>query len=87
MFRGRLEDYLGNCLRAGIRGKQFAKAPVPDTVNLLIALVNGLLRQRVAGLTADKDLRAVASEVAGADLSGFFDRYVQGEQQVDLGAL
>jgi len=59
-LRARLEDYLGKCLRAGIRGKQFAKVPVPDTVNILIALINGLLRQRVAELAGNKDLRESA---------------------------
>ena len=68
-FRGKLEDYIGKCLRSGIRSKDFRKVPVPQTVNIIIALVNGLLRQRAAGLITEKDLRAAAISFCRAALS------------------
>ncbi|MFH1980964.1 MAG: TetR/AcrR family transcriptional regulator [Pseudomonadota bacterium] len=59
-FRGKLEDYIGKCLKAGIRSKDFRKVSVPQTVNILIALINGLLRQQTGGLSSDQDIRAAA---------------------------
>jgi AcrR family transcriptional regulator len=45
-WRDRLKTNLTRCLKAGIRSGEFHKAPVPETVNMLIALINGLTRQQ-----------------------------------------
>ena len=41
----RLNSYLRDCLQKGIETKEFNEVPVQETVALLIALINGLLRQ------------------------------------------
>lgn len=38
--------YLTNCLKQGIQANEFHKVPVKATVNLLLGMINGLLRQR-----------------------------------------
>ena len=38
--------YLTDCLEKGIKSGEFNRIPVPETVNLLIAMINGLFRQR-----------------------------------------
>jgi len=45
-WRERLKTNLTRCLKAGIRSGEFHKTPVPETVNMLIALTNGLTRQQ-----------------------------------------
>jgi AcrR family transcriptional regulator len=45
-YRERLKVDLTHCLRAGIRSGEFRKTPVPETVNMFIALINGLTRQQ-----------------------------------------
>lgn len=67
-FRAKMEDYIGKCLRSGIRSKEFRKVPVPQTVNIITALVNGLLRQCADGLTGEQDLRAAAISFCRAAL-------------------
>jgi hypothetical protein len=42
----RLKAYLTDCLKKGIKSGEFNRVPVPETVNLLIAMINGLTRQR-----------------------------------------
>ena len=44
--RDRLKAYLTDCLKKGIKSGEFSKIPVPGTVHLLIAMINGLIRQR-----------------------------------------
>lgn len=45
-WRDRVKSYLTRCLEAGIRSGEFHTVPVPETVNMLIALFNGLVRQQ-----------------------------------------
>ena len=45
-WRERLKTNLTRCLNAGIRSGEFHKIPVPENVNMLIALINGLTRQQ-----------------------------------------
>ena len=40
-------DYISECLKAGISSGEFLKVPVSATANMLVALLNGLLRQSV----------------------------------------
>ncbi|MGB2956764.1 MAG: hypothetical protein WBB64_12460 [Anaerolineales bacterium] len=42
----RLKAYLTDCLKKWIKCGEFNQAPVSETVNLLIAMINGLTRQR-----------------------------------------
>jgi AcrR family transcriptional regulator len=47
-----LNAYLTDCLEKGIESDEFNRVPVPETVNLLIGMLMGVLRQR--GLGADE---------------------------------
>ncbi len=38
-------NYISDCLNAGKESGEFRKVPVPATANMLVALLNGLLRQ------------------------------------------
>ena len=44
--RHRLNTYLTACLEAGMATGEFTTVPVYATVNLIVALLNGLMRQR-----------------------------------------
>ena len=46
-WRDRIKSYLTDCLTDGIKRSEFIEVPVPETVNMLIALINGLIRQQV----------------------------------------
>jgi len=58
--RERLEGYLKDCLEKGIKNGEFHEVPVPETANLIIAIINGMLRQRGLGLDQISGMRAVA---------------------------
>ena len=45
-----LSTYLSDCLKEGRESGEFIKVPVSKTVSLLIAMINGMLRQRTLGL-------------------------------------
>jgi AcrR family transcriptional regulator len=40
-------NYIRGCLNAGIKNGEFHKVPASATANMLVALLNGLVRQRV----------------------------------------
>ena len=42
-----LFDYFRECLMRGIKKDEFQKLPVTGTANMLVALINGLLRQLI----------------------------------------
>jgi hypothetical protein len=44
--RRRLNTYLTACLEAGMATGEFHRVPVRATANLIVALLNGLMRQR-----------------------------------------
>jgi hypothetical protein len=46
-WRDRIKSYLTDCLKKGVQRGEFIEVPVPETVNMLIALINGLIRQQV----------------------------------------
>ena len=57
-WRDRIKSYLTDCLTDGIKSGEFIDVPVQETVNMLIALINGLIRQQVRkmdNLTGVKD--------------------------------
>ncbi len=57
-WRDRLKSNLTDCLTEGIESGEFIDVPIQETVNMLIALINGLIRQqiwRIDTLTGVKD--------------------------------
>ncbi|MBC8391553.1 MAG: TetR/AcrR family transcriptional regulator [Deltaproteobacteria bacterium] len=48
--RKALASYLSDCLKKGWESGEFVKVPIRKTVSLLIAMINGMLRQRILGL-------------------------------------
>jgi len=46
-WRDRIKSYLTDCLEKGVQSGEFIEVPVQETVNMLIALLNGLIRQQV----------------------------------------
>ena len=57
--RDTLKAYLNDCLEKGIKSKEFNRVPVPETVNLLIAMINGLLRHRGLHIEEKNGMRDV----------------------------
>ena len=57
--RERLKAYLTDCLEKGIKSGEFKRVPVPQTVNLLIVMINGLTRQRGLHLEEKEGMRDV----------------------------
>ncbi|MFC1515783.1 TetR/AcrR family transcriptional regulator [Thermodesulfobacteriota bacterium] len=49
--------YLTNCLKQGIQTSEFHKVPIKATVNLLLGLINGLLRQRSLRLETSNGMK------------------------------
>jgi AcrR family transcriptional regulator len=60
--RDRLKAYLTECLKKGIKSGEFNRVPVPETVDLLIAMINGLTRQRGLHLEEKNGMRDVTVE-------------------------
>ena len=46
-WRYRIKSYLTECLEKGVQSGEFIDVPIQETVNMLIALINGLIRQQV----------------------------------------
>ena len=59
-WRDRLKSLLTQCLKKGVETGDFRKASVPETVNILIALINGLVRQQVYKLDNLNGVREAA---------------------------
>ena len=55
----KLKAYLTDCLKKGIKSKEFNRVPIPETVNLIIAMINGLTRQRGLHLEEQEGMRDV----------------------------
>jgi len=58
--RDRLKSLLTECVKKGVESGEFRKVPVAETVNILIALINGLMRQQVTKLDKVKGVRDAA---------------------------
>jgi AcrR family transcriptional regulator len=70
--RKKLKAYLKDCLKKGIKSGEFNRVPVPETVDLLIAMINGVLRQRGLWLEEKNGMANPASMfVSRARRSGF----------------
>jgi AcrR family transcriptional regulator len=55
--RLRLTGYISDCLKTGIDRKEFIPVPIEATTELIIAMVNGLLRHRSLKLDGLKKLK------------------------------
>ena len=62
-------DYICGCLNAGVESGEFRKVPVLPTANMLIALVNGLLRQTVYKLGDTDGVRDATIEFCMGSLT------------------
>lgn len=51
--------YLTDCIDNGIKDGEFRKVPVKETVHVLTALINGLVRQMAYGVDDMPEMRAV----------------------------
>lgn len=52
----RLFSLLEKCLAAGVESGEFYNVPVAETAGLLVAMISGLLRQRLLSLDGRKDM-------------------------------
>ena len=52
-----LTSYLSDCLKKGVKRGEFVQVPITATVGLMVAMFNGLLRQRSLQLESIKGLR------------------------------
>ena len=60
--RTRLTELLTGCIELGVASGRFIKVPIRETANLLIALLNGLMRQNLAKMDS-----AIVSKEQAAD--------------------
>ena len=59
-LRERIISYLTECLSNGIKSGEFREMSISDTANILIALINGLIRQQVYKLDDFSGIRGSA---------------------------
>ena len=52
-----LKTYLRKCIKEGIASGEFKKMPVSDTVTLLLALINGIIRQRTLKFESGRGMK------------------------------
>jgi len=52
-----LTSYLSDCLKKGIKSGEFIQVPITATVALMVAMINGLLRQRSLQLEAVRNIK------------------------------
>ena len=55
--RDRLMNLLSNALEEGVRQDEFNDLPIQNTASLLVAMINGLVRQRVLSLENMQNMR------------------------------
>ena len=60
--RRRLKNYLTDCLEAGMAAGEFYTVPKDATVNLIVAMLNGLIRQRGLKFKEVKGLKETTVE-------------------------
>jgi AcrR family transcriptional regulator len=54
--------YLTDCLKEGVKAGVFVKMPIEETAMLILALINGLVRQRALGMEKLETMRRTAIE-------------------------
>jgi AcrR family transcriptional regulator len=52
-----ISSYLRKCIKAGMASGEFCKVPVPETVMLLIAFINGIIRQRTLKIDSHRGMK------------------------------
>lgn len=57
-----LTAYLKKCIKDGIASGEFKKIPVSDTVTLLLAFINGIIRQRTLKLDSRRSMKKAVVE-------------------------
>ena len=62
-------DYICCCLNAGIKNEEFHKVPVSAITNVLVALLNGLVRQRVYQSGESKGIKDAAIDFCQRSLT------------------
>lgn len=60
--REKVFGYLEDCLKDGIESGVFVNVPVEETAMLILALINGLVRQRALGMEQLETMRGTAIE-------------------------
>ena len=63
-------NYISDCLNAGIESGEFRKVPVLPTANMLVALLNGLLRQKVYKFDQTDGVKDATIDFCKRSLSG-----------------
>ena len=58
--RKRIVRYLSDCIKEGIEKGEFIKVNIPQTVNVLVVLTQGILRQYALGLDQRRGMRKAA---------------------------
>jgi hypothetical protein len=51
---------LNDCLKQGVESGEFVKLNIPQTVNVLMVLILGLMRQHALGLDTRRGMRKAA---------------------------
>ena len=52
-----ISSYLRKCIKAGIASGEFCKVPISETVMLLIAFINGIIRQRTLKMDSHRGMK------------------------------
>jgi AcrR family transcriptional regulator len=68
--RSLVMDYISRCLKDGISNGEFLKVPVSPTANTLVALLNGLLRQRMYQLNHTEGVKDATIDFCKRSLAG-----------------
>jgi AcrR family transcriptional regulator len=58
--RKRLGRYLSDCLKQGVENGTFVKVNIPQTVNVMMVLILGIMRQHALGLDTRRGMRKAA---------------------------
>ena len=66
-----LSDYIHRCLKAGINTGEFHQLPVSATANMIVALLNGLLRQRAYQLDQTEGVKDATIDFCRRSLTIF----------------
>ena len=67
--RQALFDYFSECLERGIETNEFRELTVSGTANMLVALTNGLLRQKIFNLADTDSVREATIDFCRASLT------------------
>lgn len=57
-----LSTYLRKCIKDGIASGEFHKVPVSETVNLMIAFINGIIRHRTLKIGSQRGMKKAVVE-------------------------